>query len=542
MPKSTLAAGPAALSLLLGLWGITREDSMWRDEAATWQVAHRSIPEMWHLLDTAEVVHGLYYLFAHGIFAVFGDNLLALRLPSVLAMAGAAAVITLLGARLADPCTGLAAGLAFSLIPAVQQYAQEGRSYALVTACAALACLLLVEAMDATGATGASDTTGATGATGGRRGAGLWAAYGTTVLLAGLLNWFSLLLLPAHAVTLALIRAPRATVLRWGAASCAAGLGTLPLIVASKSQTGQVAWIPPVRPSTLLGLLPTLLAGGLCARLARPGKALGAPRRDRAALTAVAAPLLAVPPLLLLAASLIHPAYLARYVLFSYLGLALLIGAACRGLALRLRTTPRRLIVAVTALAFLGLLPVQLSLRAPAGRIDDVLATAEDVATVREAGDGVLYIPAARRDTALVSPAAFAGLRDLALVRDPLESSTMNGVEGTPAQIAAAMLMVDRILVVSDDGTPSAHTDRDRTKWRMLRERFIRCSEVSEHDRRVTVYRPRPSRGRWQPGWSQRRPTARDTMGRRRMACSDGAEVSGPDARHEGGERVGGNV
>ncbi|MFF3264735.1 glycosyltransferase family 39 protein [Streptomyces sp. NPDC002932] len=539
MPRTTLAAGPAAFSLLLGLWGITREDSMWRDEAATWQVAHRSIPEMWHLLDTAEVVHGLYYLFAHGIFAVFGDSLLALRLPSVLAMAGAAALITLLAARLADPCTGLATGLAFSLIPGVQQYAQEGRSYALVTACAALACLLLVEAMDATGA---SDTAGATGATGGRRGAGLWAAYGTTVLLAALLNWFSLLLLPAHAVTLALTRPPRATALRWGAASCAAVLGTLPLIVASKSQTGQVAWIPPVHRGTLLGLLLTLLAGALCAWLARPGKALAVPRRDRAALTTVAAPLLAVPQLLLLAASLAQPVYLTRYVLFSYLGLALLIGAACRGLALRLRTPPRRLIVAVTALAFLWLLPVQLSLRAPAGRIDDVLATAEEVATVREAGNGVLYIPAARRDTALVSPAAFTGLRDLALVRDPLDSGTMNGVEGTPAQIAAAMLTVDRILVVSDGGAPSAHTDRDRTKWRMLRERFIRCSEVSEHGRRVTVYRPRPVRGRWQPGWSQRRPAVRDTMGRRRMACSGGAEVSDLDARHEGGERVGGDA
>ncbi|NED88257.1 hypothetical protein G3I76_50275 [Streptomyces sp. SID11233] len=43
-------------------------------------------------------------------------------------------MITLLGARLADPYTGLAGGLAFSVIPAVQQYAQEGRSYALVAA------------------------------------------------------------------------------------------------------------------------------------------------------------------------------------------------------------------------------------------------------------------------------------------------------------------------------------------------------------------------------------------------------------------------
>lgn len=477
MPKTTLAAGPAALSLLLGLWGITRENSMWRDEAATWQVAHRSIPEIWHLLDTAEVVHGLYYLFAHGVFAVFGDGLLALRLPSVLAMAGAAAVITLLGARLADPCTGLAAGLAFSLIPAVQQYAQEGRSYALVTACAALACLLLVEAID-------------------RPGAGRWGAYGTVVLLAALLNWFSLLLLFAHAVTLALSRPPRATVLRWAAASSAAVIGALPLILASRTQTGQVAWIPPVRPSTLLGLLLTLLAGGLCAWLARPGTDLRTPRRTRVPLTAMAAPLLAVPQLLLLAASLAHPVYLTRYVLFSYLGLALLIGAACRALTFRLRTPPHRLIVAVMALAFLGLIPVQLSLRDPAGRIDDVLATAEDVAAVHEAGDAVLYIPAARRDTALVSPAAFTGIRDLALVRDAPESGTMNGVEGTPAQIAEAMPTVSRILVVSDDGAPSASTDRDRAKWRVLKEHFVRCSEVSEHGRRVTVYRARPVRGR----------------------------------------------
>ncbi|MFF1920012.1 hypothetical protein ACFVW8_05485 [Streptomyces sp. NPDC058221] len=78
--------------------------------------------------------------------------------------------------------------------------------------------------------------------------------------------------------------------------------------MASKSQTGQVARIPPVRRGTLLGLLLTLLAGTLCAWLARPGKAHGAPHRARTRLTAVAAPLLAVPQLLLLAASLAQPA------------------------------------------------------------------------------------------------------------------------------------------------------------------------------------------------------------------------------------------
>ncbi|MFF8022864.1 glycosyltransferase family 39 protein [Streptomyces sp. NPDC007896] len=126
MPKTTSdAVGPAALTLLLGLWGIRRENSMWRDEAATWQVAHRTVPEIWHLLDRIDVVHGLYYLFMHGVFAVFGDSLLTLRLPSVVAMAGAAALVTLLGTRLADRCTGLAAGLTFALIPAVQTSARD---------------------------------------------------------------------------------------------------------------------------------------------------------------------------------------------------------------------------------------------------------------------------------------------------------------------------------------------------------------------------------------------------------------------------------
>ncbi|MFE9779051.1 glycosyltransferase family 39 protein [Streptomyces sp. NPDC005775] len=473
MPRTTRAVGPAALTLLLGLWGITRGNSMWRDEAATWQVAHRSVPEIRHLLETADVVHGLYYLFMHGVFAVFGDSLLSLRLPSVLAMAGATALITILGTRLAGPCTGLAAGLAFALIPAVQQYAQEGRSYALVTACVALACLLLVEAVDSPGA-------------------GRWTAYGATLLVAALLNWFSLLVLFAHAVTLALSRPPRPAVLGWGAAASAAVAGTLPLIMASKAQAGQVAWIPPVLPGTLLGLAPTLLAGVLCAWLARPGKGDRTPSSGaRIPIASIALPLLAVPPLLLLVASLAHPLYLTRYVLFSYLGLALLIGAACRALAVRLRGAPRRPVVVVAAAAFLGLLPVQLSLRGPASRIDDVLSTAENVAAVHEAGDVVLYIPAARRDTALVSPADFTGIGDLALVRDPWESGTMNGVEGTPEQIADAMLTARRIVVVSDAGAPSARTARDRAKRRVLKEHFVRCSETDERGRRVTVYRAR---------------------------------------------------
>ncbi|MET7642264.1 glycosyltransferase family 39 protein [Streptomyces sp. NPDC005426] len=473
----SVAIGPAALTLLLGLWGITRDTSMWRDEAATWQAAHRTVPEIWHLLDRVDIVHGLYYLLMHGVFAVAGDSLVALRLPSVLAMAGAAALVGLLGARLAGRCAGSAAGLAFALIPAVQQYAQEGRAYALVTACAALACLLLVAAVDSPGA-------------------GRWAAYGAAVLAAALLNWFSLLMLCAHAVTIALARPARATVLRWAAAAGSAVLCALPLVVASGDQSEQIAWIPALTPSTLSGLLLTSAGGVLCAGVVRPGKGPRTPNGARLPLVPVALPLLVLPPFVLLAASLVHPVYLARYVLFSHIGLALLIGGACHALALRLRTPRHRTIVAVMTLAFLALLPVQLSLRGANGRIDDVLSAAENVAAVRETGDAVLYIPAARRDTALVSPAAFTGITDLALVRSPTASGTLNGVEGSPERIAAAMLPVRRIVVVSDPGPPSATTARDRAKRRVLRAHFVYCSDTTERGRRITVYRRDDGRAR----------------------------------------------
>src|SRR5437879_6453214 len=73
--RISVYACPALLALALGLWGITREHSMWRDEAATWQASHRSLAEIVHLVGQADVVHGLYYAVMHGVFALFGDGL-----------------------------------------------------------------------------------------------------------------------------------------------------------------------------------------------------------------------------------------------------------------------------------------------------------------------------------------------------------------------------------------------------------------------------------------------------------------------------------
>ncbi|MFD8277431.1 glycosyltransferase family 39 protein [Streptomyces flaveolus] len=462
----------SALTLVLDLWGITRENSMWRDEAATWAAVHRTVPQLGNMLGQIDVVHGLYYLFMHGVFQLFGDSLYTLRLPSVVATTGTAAVIVLLGSRLAGRYAGLAAGLSFALVPAVQQYAQEGRPYALVMLCVALASWLLVVSID--------DPT-----------AGHWAAYGAVALTAALLNWFSLLMLTAHAVSIVMTRPARRTVRRWAVTACTVVLCASPLIVASQAQSQQIAWIPPVKPSTLLSLLLTLFAGLACAWGARAETADRAAHGAQPTLTAVALPLLGLPPLLLLVVSFAQPVYQTRYVLFGYLGLALLIGGACQRLTKRFRGSSQRIGAAVMAIAFVCLLPVQISMRSSSSRIDDVLFTIHDVAAVREPGDRVLYIPAARRDTALVSPTAFTDAQDIALAQDPYASGTLYGRERSPREIADAMLAADRIIVVSDDQVSAPTTDRDRAKRQVLADHFVRCTESRGHGRKVTVYQRR---------------------------------------------------
>ncbi|GAA2964092.1 hypothetical protein ACFPN0_00290 [Kitasatospora cinereorecta] len=146
---------PVVWTVAFGMWGLSRQDSVWRDEAATWQVAQRSTEDIARMLEHVDVVHGFYFLFMHGLFECFGPSTTILRLPSVLAIAVGAACVSLIGHRLAGTHVGLGGGLVFGILPAVQFYLQEGRPYALVAAGAGIATLLLPRCRGATcGGTG----------------------------------------------------------------------------------------------------------------------------------------------------------------------------------------------------------------------------------------------------------------------------------------------------------------------------------------------------------------------------------------------------
>jgi len=140
-------AVPPVVTAALGLYQIN-VPILWRDELATWSAASRTLPQLWAMVHNVDAVLGLYYLGLHLWMAVFGDSAAAMRLPSALAMTGAAAVVALTGKRLGGIRAGLIGGLIFAVVPSVSRYAQEARPYAFATLFATLATLLLLRAME----------------------------------------------------------------------------------------------------------------------------------------------------------------------------------------------------------------------------------------------------------------------------------------------------------------------------------------------------------------------------------------------------------
>ncbi|MEU1344504.1 glycosyltransferase family 39 protein [Streptomyces sp. NPDC005827] len=456
--RAVVVIAPFSLTIALGLWGIRRQNTLWGDESVTYQLAHRDLAQIWHTAQHVDLVHALYYALMHEIFGLFGGGLLTLRLPSVLAMSVAASGVGLLGLRLAGPRAGLLAGLVFALLPQVQKYAQEGRSYAMVCALVTWATYALVAAVP-------------------HRARWRWAVYGSAMLLACLLHEFAVLALVAHGVTLAVSRVPRPVLTAWTATAAGVVAGLLPLAIRSAGQSGQVSWISgPVR---LRYFLVVAVVGVVCARA--PLATRGPVR-----LSALAVPILVLPGLLLLIASLAKPLFVDRYVLYGNIGIALLLGAWLDHFRRLWRSSRTAWIAAAAVLA--ALVPPSLALRTPQSRSNDVTAIGAAVREEGRPGDGLLYLPGRQRILTAANSQDTRLLTDLALAQDPVASNTLAGVE-LPAQvIAARMLEFDRIVVVRAAGAHSSTDPQEEAKTSTLRRHFHEYETTHVNGARVTIY------------------------------------------------------
>jgi mannosyltransferase len=544
------AAAVAAVMLTAGLWGLARQSSMGNDEVATRWAALLSLGQLDHLLRNLDAVHGLYYLLMHGWMAV-GTSPAVMRIPSVLAMVAAAAMIAILARQLTGSgWAGLFAGLIMALTPVISFYAQTARSYALVYACVAGSTLVLLHALRAEAGGG-----------GRARLARRWLAYGVLVVLGGYLNELSLLALAAHGITVLLARYGRRAVVHWAVTAVAGVVLVVPLVVVSHREDAAVGWIP--RPgaadlrvlfhdyfgattgvAVLLAVcavaavlpargrwrrLPDSTAAAPSAPEPAPAPSAPAPsapaqvpptgapvtaatqrsvalssvpeggaawwRRGGICLPSVGVPLLLAPALVLIIESLVmRPLYVDRYVLYGEAGAALLAGGGIYRIGRWLREAVgwRALVWAPAAVVCLCALLLQLGpqqrVRTPQSRLFDFGGPSRYVAAGARPGDGVLFFTAFYRKARLGYPADFRQVDDFGLAVPPARAGTFQGLDKPFAQARPLLLAHRRIWVVGRPPSAQLPGGPYRAEGSLLQQRFTLTGERHFRGMIVTLW------------------------------------------------------
>jgi mannosyltransferase len=464
------AALAAAVMAALGVWGLARDSAMGNDEVATRWAALLPLHLLTHLLRHVDAVHGLYYLLMHGWMAV-GTSPAVMRIPSVIAMVVAVALVAIIGRRLTGSAwAGLFAGLIVALTPTISYYAQTARSYALVFACVAGSTLALLHAL-AAGAPAARPSKA-------RFPAGRWLVYAVLLVLGGYLNELSLLVVAAHAVTVLLARYGRRVVMAWAAVAAVSVIVVLPLAALSAREDAAVAWIP--RPGLwslrilfhdYFGATTAVAVLLFCCAVAAVLPPLHRGRRapgpvwwsqGGVSLPSVAAPLLVVPGALLILESLVaHPLYVDRYVLYGEAGAALLAGAGALRIGRWLAgATGRRTLlwapgVVVCVLALVLQLAPQQRVRTPQSRLFDFGGPSRYLAAHARPGDGVLFFSDFYRKARLGYPADYRNVSDFAMAQSPAAAGDFQGRDKPVGTVQSLMTGYQRIWVVGR--SPFAH-------------------------------------------------------------------------------------
>ena len=485
--------------IALGLWDLARDSSMGNDEVATRWAASLSLGQLAHLLRNIDAVHGAYYLLMHVWFAV-GSSPTALRVPSVIAMAAAVALVAITGRQLTGSgWAGLFAGLVTVTTPAISYYAQTARSYALVFACVTASTVILVKALRSEAAGSAAPGSGARP---------WWLAYGLLIMVSGYLNELALLVLTAHAVTVLLARPGWAAARRWAVAAVVGAVLVIPVVVVSSREASAVTWIArPDRASLTLqfhdyfGNRPEISAALIiCIVIAllpplRRGGAAPAWWRGGISVQSVAAPLLILPAALLIAESLVaRPFYVDRYVLYGEAGAALLAGAGAYRIGQWLRAGLRwpalvavpGVILVVCALVFQ--LGAQRFERTPASRMFDFGGSSRFVGEHARAGDGVLYFGAFYRKASLGYPADFRNVSDFAAAVSPRASGTFQGINRPFSEISRLMLRYQRIWVVGQAPQLKRPPGLMNSQSQELRQDFTQAARARFHGVTVTLW------------------------------------------------------
>lgn len=384
--------------------------STWFDEAATISAStHRSLPQLWHLLTHIDAVHGLYYLFMHGWFAIFPATEFWSRLPSCLAVGAGAAGVVVLTRRFAGRQASVCAGVLYAVLPRVTWAGVEARPYAFSAMAAVWLTVLCMTAA--------------------RRDTGpLWVAYSLAVVASTLLNTFTVLMVAVHATVLRSPEYERSTTRRWAVAAGSALAAVAPFLWFSQGQIRQIAWIDPLDwhtaveiaqqqyfdksvPFAILAWLVIAVAVVAVRTDARP-----ALDNDRRRLVVLCVAWMLIPTLATVAYSaMVKPVYYPRYLISTAPAMAIALALAVTTLA-----GSRRAVIGVVAVLVIAAVPNYVVNQR--GRYTkegwDYSAVADVVAAHAGDGDCLLidnttrWLPGPIRALPAGRPEAFAKLRD----------------------------------------------------------------------------------------------------------------------------------
>ncbi len=141
----------ALFGQLLLLWSLPLTSSLWLDETVTWWMASGSFETLWQRGSEFSGGSPVPWILPWASMKLFGSSEWALRLPSLLCMAGAVLVVAAIGRRLFDRGTGFFAAAVFAFHHVVQFEARNARAYALAMLGAALATLALLRWLERPG-------------------------------------------------------------------------------------------------------------------------------------------------------------------------------------------------------------------------------------------------------------------------------------------------------------------------------------------------------------------------------------------------------
>jgi len=296
---------------------------------------------------------GLYYLVMWPVTQISTDREWV-RLPSLLFAAATVVVVHAIGRRLGGGRMGAVAATMLSLMWAFSRYAVEARSYALAMLLVSLSWLGLVGALQAS-AEAEADAQAAARATRIRR--RWWWVWAVATLLAPLAHGLTALQFVVQVLLLGTLRGRWRW--WWACVPVAIGLAAEGAMLFGIGAGEVASWIAPLNRGQIAAILRVMLGHGVLAWLVgalailggvlavREGSRRGGDTDDRLALV----PLVwAVGlPLLVIVISLFRPYAVARYMLSSLPGVALLVAAVVS----RLRPVTLAAVAAVLAVLLL---------------------------------------------------------------------------------------------------------------------------------------------------------------------------------------------